>query len=351
MTLWTHSEEHPPPSRRPRHHSLVAVVVLGVALASATFLPSATSSRKEVRLCEEIRATSQRAVADARTALVSYIWGGPRAYPTRVSPSIRDAAPRRLEELDGVASVKEMTFRLGSGLIARAYVFRPAIRTRRTLVIYHEGHVHDFVLGRPTIQFFVERGYDVAAVAMPLYRPNNRPHGWTDHARLNALPGGGIAMFLNPAIGVLNRLAREYAAVAMVGLSGGAWTTVMVAALDRRVTRSYQVSGTLPHCMWPGTAANPLDYESVWPPLYVRTGFLDLYVMGSVARKQMQVQNVYDIGFRGRASKTYESAVNGALGDVGSGTFEVALDTTIRRRHIISRWALTRIQQDLSTLP
>jgi hypothetical protein len=351
MSRQAHSKEHTRRSRRPRHRSsLLALVVLTAALASATFLPGAMSSRQEVRLCEKIRVTSQRAVADARAALISYIWSGPRAYPTRMRPSIRDATARFLGDLDGVGSVNEMTFRLGSGLTARAYLVRPAIRTRRTLVIYHEGHVHGFALGRPTIQFFVERGYDVAAVAMPLYRPNNRPHGWTNHARLNVLPGGGIAMFLNPAIGVLNHLAREYAAVAMVGLSGGAWTTVMVAALDRRVTRSYHVSGTLPHCMWPGTGANPLDYESMWPPLYMRSGFLDLYVMGAVARRQMQVQNVFDIGFRGRASKTYESAVNDALGDSG-GRFEVVLDTTIRRQHIISRWALTRIQQDLRTLP
>ena len=317
-------------------------VVAAVASSDSTARPA---------LCEEPTIASAAEVRSTRGELVSYIWGSSPAYPSDLRPQVAAVPiPPLFADLTGIGTVEQLTFVQQRGLIARTYLLRAAKRTRRTLVVYHEGHIGRFQKGMPTIQFFLSHGYDVATVAMPLYRPNNRPNGWFDHARLNSLPRGGFDVFLDPAIGVLNRYAPQYESVAMVGLSGGGWATVMVAALDRRVTRSYHVSGTLPHCMWHGTDTNPLDYESTWPPLYMRAGFLDLYVLGAESRRQVQVQNVYDFGFRGRASKTYEPAVNEALARVGSGSFRAVLDTTIRRKHIISPWALEWILRDLRNL-
>jgi hypothetical protein len=332
-----------------RQRALAATAVAAASLIAVVAAVASSDSTDRSALCEEPRIASAADVRSTRGELVSYIWGSASAYPSDLRPQVSSVPiPPLFEGLTGIGRVEQLTFVQQRGLVARAYLLHAAKRTRRTLVVYQEGHVGRFAKGRPTIQFFLKHGYDVAAVALPLYRPNNRPNGWTDHARLNSLPRGGFDVFLDPTIGVLNQFAAQYGSVAMVGLSGGGWATVMAAALDRRVTRSYQVSGTLPHCMWHGTDANPLDYESTWPPLYARAGFLDLYVLGAEGRRQVQVQNVYDLGFKGRASKSYERAVNEALGRAsGSGSFQAVLDTTIRKKHIISRWALEWILRDL----
>ena len=102
-----------------------------------------------------------------------------------------------------------------------------------------------------------------------------------------------MRFFVEPITVFLNYAVEEYAydLVAMVGLSGGGWTTTLYAALDPRIARSYPVAGTLPLYLESGG-----DYEQTHPGLYALANYPELYVLGTYEgeRRQIQVLNRYD---------------------------------------------------------
>jgi len=135
------------------------------------------------------------------------------AYDTRWS-----GVPYR--ELKWVTSIRKD----GGRSVALLFVVdRP-----RGTVIYHQGHRGDVIHGYGTIKFFVESGYNVAAFAMPTESHSSLP----------------LCSFVSPVLRFLNLdLVKP---VFMVGISGGGWTTSVVAAMTNKLTRSYPVAGTLP---------------------------------------------------------------------------------------------------------
>ena len=168
------------------------------------------------------------------------------------------------------------------------YLFHPRSPNGR-LLIYHQGHGGDFFLGRDTIHFFLRHGYAVAAFAMPLLGMNSQPTIETlagsitlqEHGDLRVLESdvfSPMQFFFEPITVFLNYAVGEYAydLVAMVGLSGGGWTTTLAAALDPRIERSYPVAGTRPLYFGDGG-----DYEQTHPGLYALANYPELYVLGT----------------------------------------------------------------------
>jgi hypothetical protein len=57
----------------------------------------------------------------------------------------------------------------------------------------------------------------------------------------------GLQFFITPVVSVVDWLrALGYRDISMGGLSGGGWTTVVAAALEPRIKRSFPVAGTKP---------------------------------------------------------------------------------------------------------
>jgi hypothetical protein len=135
-----------------------------------------------------------------------------------------------------------------------------------------------------------------------------------------------------------------------VGISGGGWSSTMIAAIDTRVLKSYSVAGTQPIYMRPSVTnvIIPGDAEQTWVEFYTGCGYLDLYMLASYNRHHEQIYNYADDGGFGIAQYalvepgrvrcnglTYEQAIadwseeiSTATAAIGTGTFATVIDYT-----------------------
>lgn len=185
------------------------------------------------------------------------------------------------------------------------------------LAIYHSGHKETVLEGgRHTIRAMLTAGFDVLALSMPA-EPHNR---FANTAR-------PLRPFLEPVALSLNyALARTpYTEVVMAGLSGGGWTTVVYAALDTRIDRSYPIAGSWPFYLRKLRADSAGDFEQQLPGLDV--GYLDLYLLAaSEGREQLQIFNRADpCCFSGELPLTYHAEVKRRAEELG-GTFGMVID-------------------------
>jgi hypothetical protein len=127
---------------------------------------------------------------------------------------------------------------------------------------------------------------DIILNSMPLQGENRfaaayvniPPDGPTTHDQLALLKpatGSPLKYFLGPALASLNYALsqRSYDKIGAVGISGGGWTTSMLAAIDPRIQRSYAVAGSVPMAY---RAASP---EGDWEQYNVPFSYLDIYAM------------------------------------------------------------------------
>ena len=91
------------------------------------------------------------------------------------------------------------------------------------------------------------------------------------------------------------------------------------------------------------------DYEQQVPALYLKANYLELYLMGAYGegRRQLQILNEFDACcFGGTGYETYRDILLDRIYSLGSGQFDVFLDST-HRLHQISPEALKIIFLDL----
>ena len=278
------------------------------------------------------------------------------------------------DRLTNLERIDRLTIRLPLGFTSVAYHVIPR-RPNGDLLIYHNGHDQDFLDGKTTVAYFLERGYSLAVLAMPYAGLNSNPEttqtrcgrvelesagGRTHHDSMACLKRP-IRYFLEPVVIVLNYMSRlGYERTAMVGLSGGGWTTVLSAAIDPRVRRSYPVAGSQPFHIrarrCPGATPETVpwcfgDIEQRLPNLYRIANHLELYTLGGwgPSRKQVTINNVYDsCCFSGTSHEEWRPQVQAALRRLGSGGYDAVGDTT-HRRHIVSPFALRVIESDLES--
>ena len=293
-----------------------------------------------------------------RQRLIRFIWRE-AGFPATKTPDAVDKgiSDSRYASIENLASIDRIEVRMEFGAQSIIYLFHPRSSNSR-LLIYHQGHGGDFILGVDTIQFFLQHGYTVAAFAMPLGRGINGPlvfetpdgnitlRGHSDLRLLESEVFSPLKFFVEPVIVFLNYAVAElrYDMVAMVGVSGGGWTTTLAAALEPRIVRSYPVAGSLPLVFGSGR-----DYEQTHHGLYALANYLELYVLGTYGetRRQIQVLNRYDpCCFGGTEYVLYEEQVSRTAQRVGNGSFSVFLDET-HREHKISEAALDVILNDL----
>ena len=196
-------------------------------------------------------------------------------------------------------------------------------------------------------------GFDVVAIAMPLYgrtapRPASHDHG--DLVRFNTTTFHGASVLLDPGIAALNYLrentGRDWAH--MTGYSGGGWATTYLAAVEPRIHRSYPVAGSLPLSL--RGLGDLGDWEQWAPELYPGADYRDLYVMGASGKERGQVQmlNQYDpCCFAGDGRyREYEPAAAQRVAAIGPGSFRVWVDAG-QRQHGISDATIDEILRDL----
>ena len=247
------------------------------------------------------------------------------------------------------------------GINSIAYLFLPE-NSNGKIIIYHQGHDGDFIIGKENINFFLNKNYAVLAFSMPLLGMNDQPIidlerfgkiKFTSHNQFEFLESSEfspVKFFVEP-IGVsLNYLDENFNfdSYYMVGISGGGWTTVLFSAIDDRITQSYSVAGSVPMFMR-SDSKNIGDYEQRVPELYRIANYLELYILSSFGDERIHVQifNKYDpCCFSGEMYTTYYDEIKNRMNQLGKGEFEIFLDDT-HYEHKISQHALEIIKNSI----
>ncbi|MGY8922289.1 MAG: PA14 domain-containing protein [Flavobacteriales bacterium] len=309
---------------------------------------------------------SENDVLEKRTAVIDFLWGDTglpkNKLPNEVSKGITDVD---FGTLNNLQRMDRLTIDMDFGLNSIAYHFIPK-KSNGQLTIYHQGHDGKFSIGIRTINAFLEKGYDVIALSMPVKGMNSRPivhlkrFGKVmveNHELFRFLtPEKGIPVkyFLEPVTVVLNYAEKfNFKRTIMIGLSGGGWTTTQYAAIDTRIEISFPVAGSLPVYVRMRELDNLStfygDYEQSIPELLDIANYLELYIMASHGkdRSQFQILNEFDnCCFRGTGANSYKKIVKNCVESLGEGSYDLFIDAT-HTKHQISPKALEIIFKHL----
>ena len=86
-----------------------------------------------------------------------------------------DIYDSRYDDLsESKTQIDKLTIEMEYGINSVSYLLLPE-ESNEKLILYHHGHDGDFLLGKDTIQFFLERNFTVLAMTMPLVGMNNQP--------------------------------------------------------------------------------------------------------------------------------------------------------------------------------
>eukprot|EP01104_Vermistella_antarctica_P006659 TRINITY_DN17368_c0_g1_i1.p1 TRINITY_DN17368_c0_g1~~TRINITY_DN17368_c0_g1_i1.p1 ORF type:complete len:476 (-),score=31.85 TRINITY_DN17368_c0_g1_i1:258-1547(-) len=170
-----------------------------------------------------------------------------------------------------------------------------------TLVIFHHGH------SQPCDQcptpwldsssdYLNQLGFDSMVIQMPLHMCNyingtNCDHQWFEQFREQGV--STMRFFLEPVVLTINYAMEVlgYKRVVMMGLSGGGWTTTMMAAIDPRIGLSIPIAGSIPcdfnHTSW--------DYEQYCTNDWCHTcNYTCLYVLAALEPNRTSVQVLHE---------------------------------------------------------
>ena len=313
-----------------------------------------------------IKINSESDINQKRDFLIEHFWDAgsfmrvkDKAQLPKVETDISDS---NYEDFQNLKRIDRLTVEMEYGINSISYLFIPE-QTNEKLILYHQGHGGDFLLGYDTIQFFLDRNFTVLAMAMPLLGMNNQPvveidglgeMKLTSHKKLRLLEANNfnpMKLFLDPIQVKLNFLAKEYnfKRYSMIGLSGGGWTTVVYSAIDERISDSFSVAGSIPFYLRVDSR-DMGDYEQTNIALYQNVNYLELYVLGAYGdgRQHVQIFNKNDsCCFSGNGYETYEFVIDDKISQLGKGNFQIFIDDT-HNEHKISNHVLKLVYEEIS---
>ena len=313
-----------------------------------------------------IKIDSKLDIDQKRDFLIEYFWDvgsfqrvKDKSQLPEVEIKISDSSYKDFQNLK---RIDRLTVEMEYGINSVSYLFIPE-QSNEKLILYHQGHGGDFLLGKDTIQFFLDRNFTVLAMAMPLLGMNNQPVIEIDglgemklisHKKLRLLEANNfnpMKLFLEPVQTNLNFLDKEYnfKRYSMIGLSGGGWTTVVYSAIDERISDSFSVGGSTPFYLRIDSR-DMGDYEQTNIELYKNVNYLELYVLGAYGdgRQHIQIFNKNDpCCFSGNGYETYEFVIKDKISQLGKGTFQILIDDT-HNEHKISNHTLKLVHEMIS---
>ena len=311
-----------------------------------------------------ITINSKNDIIDKRKNLTNFIWKNTIPYSSSISID-KNIQDDRYQNISNLKSIDKLNMEMNYGINSIGFLFLPE-NSNNELVIYHQGHGGDFIVGKNNIHFLIKEGYSVLALSMPLLGMNTQPIidlnnfgkiKFTNHNQLKLLESSNfspIKFFVEP-IGVsLNYLEKNYNfdSYNMIGISGGGWTTILFSAIDDRISQSFSVAGSFPMFMR-SDSKNIGDYEQIIPELYRIANYLELYIMGSYGneRKLVLIYNEFDpCCYSGKLYEKYPylEVISQKLNLLDNGEFDVIIDKS-SNKHEISNVILDQILDDLDS--
>ena len=266
------------------------------------------------------------------------------------------------KDFQNLKRIDRLTVEMEYGINSISYLFLPE-QSNEKLILYHQGHGGDFLLGKDTIQFFLDRNFTVLAMSMSLLGMNNQPVVEIDglgemklisHNQFRLLEANNfnpMKLFLDPIQINLNFLNKEYnfERYSMLGLSGGGWTTVVYSAIDDIISDSFSVAGSMPFYLRVD-GRDMGDYEQTNIELYQNVNYLELYILSAYGdgRKHVQIFNKDDpCCFSGNGYETYEFIIKDKISQLGKGNFQILIDDT-HNEHKISDHTLKFVYEMIS---
>ena len=313
-----------------------------------------------------IKINSESDVDQKRNFLIEYFWdvgSFQRVKDKAQLPEVEtDISDSNYENFQNLKRIDRLTVEMEYGINSISYLFIPE-QSNEKLILYHQGHGGDFLLGKSTIQFFLDRNFTVFAMTMPLLGMNNQPvveidglgeMKLTSHKKLSLLEANSfnpMKLFLEPIQINLNFLDKEYnfKRYSMIGISGGGWTTVVYSAIDERISDSFSVGGSIPFYLRVDSR-DMGDYEQTNIELYKHVNYLELYVLGAYGdgRQHVQIFNKNDsCCFSGNGYETYEFVIKDKISQLGKGNFQIFIDDT-HNEHKISEYVMSLIHEQIS---
>lgn len=306
-----------------------------------------------------LHVTDLETASQKRQQLINYVWKGSMSQnqPNQIISNYEDS---QFSDLENLKEIEKIEIQMNKGVNSIAYHFIPKTSNHK-LIIYHQGHDGSFVLGKKTINYFLENDYSVLALSMPLIGLNNKPVVDTDFGKVQLLTHKYFELlespdftpmiyFFEPLNVSLNYLEKhyEYDEYDAVGVSGGGWTISVYSAMDNRITKTFAVAAGVPFFQRT-TEDNIGDYEQINSNFYRIADYMDIYFMSSIGenRKFVQIFNKYDpCCFYGDQFEMYGKIVRSAINELNGGYFQIYVDDSIRS-HGISDYALNIIESEL----
>jgi len=313
-----------------------------------------------------IKIDNKSDINQKRNFLTEFFWNVGSLQRLNDKPQLpeveSDISDSRYNNFQNLKRIDRLTVEMEYGINSVSYLFIPE-QSNEKLILYHQGHQGDFLLGKDTIQFFLDRNFTVLASTMPLVGMNNQPVveidglgkiKLTSHDQLRLLEANNfnsMKLFVAPIQINLNFLEKEYdfKRYSMIGLSGGGWTTVVYSAIDERISDSFSVAGSLPFYLRVDDR-DIGDYEQTNIDLYQNVNYLELYVLSAYGdgRKHFQIFNKNDpCCFSGNGYETYEFVIKDKISQLGKGNFQIFIDDT-HNEHKISDTILEYIAKNIS---
>ena len=274
-----------------------------------------------------------------RRRILAELWEGgnlPAWFPDAVSAIEDGRYPQ-------ASRIETLRIDMESGLFSTAWFMTPQEPAGR-LMIYHAGHETDFHQSADVLQRLLEESCHVLALNMPL-TGDNLPTGsdLSSHDDLESL-ARPMHFFAEPVIVSLNYAlqAGAFRHVAMMGLSGGGWTTTLAAAIDPRIDAAYSVAGGYPSYIRDQIPGNKGDFEQRNEAFWGQVSDLEMYILAGANARYIQFFNYHDpCCSQNSYALTYENAVADIVRSLG-GVFGVVIDYN-QREHAISGFVLDTI--------
>ena len=312
-----------------------------------------------------IKINNESDVDEKKNQLIEFFWNVESLDRVKYSgqlPQVEsDISDSRYDNFQNLKRIDKLTVEMEYGINSVSYLLVPE-ESNKKLILYHHGHDGDFILGKDTIQFFLERNFTILAMTMPLIGMNSQPIVEIDgfgemnlisHEQFRLLEKNKfnpMKLFIHPIQVSLNFLEKEYnfKRYSIIGISGGGWTSLVYSAIDDRISDSFSVASSIPFYL-KVEQRDMGDYEQMNIDLYKITNYLELYVLAAYGddRKHIQIFNKNDsCCYSGIGYESYEFFIKDKLVKLGKGSFQILIDDT-HNEHKISDTMLEYIRKNI----